>query len=101
MFTSGPDYRDVEFPPNFDKGLANKLINTERLVFITKGLLSLISIGAGIWFTKLGITTQSTLKFSIKDGLEFEMNNAFPGIVFLVFGIILMVLSRKIKIKVS
>lgn len=101
MFPKGPNFKDIEFPPDFDKKLARKLIAIEKLIFIAKGLLSLLSIGAGIWFTKLGIATQSTLKFSIKNSLEFEMNNAYPGMVFLIFGIILMLMSGKIKIKVS
>ena len=99
MFFKGPVYKDIELPHNIDKEIAKRAIRLERLVFVVKGVISFISVIAGIWFTKVGVETDATIKFSFKE-LTFEMSKAYPGIVFLVFGITLMLFSRlKIKFK--
>jgi hypothetical protein len=97
MFPKGPDIRKIEAYGHFDSKIHNKLINISLIGFAIKALIALTCIISGIVFSNQGLNSETTLTIKL-NGLDLELNKTAPGIVFLVFGVVLLLFS-KINIK--
>ena len=99
MFFKGPNFKNLEFPPDLDEETKKLLIKRETLVFKFKFMIAIIVLIAGIYFIYKGIISTSSIKLSLNN-FKLEINNAWPGIVLCFISLILMLFpGSDIKVK--
>lgn len=101
MFPSGPNFKEIDIPPNIDTNLVNNLVKKEFYAFVIKSFIALILIAGGLFFIYIGIRSDSNIIINTKI-FSLKLNKSFPGITLAILGFLLMFFSKiKIKIKNS
>jgi len=99
FLNKGSNFSKLQLNKNIDPSSITELTKKEYTVFKIKAAFSFLLVISGIIFMILGLRYEGTIDLTIST-VHLSMNKVIPGIIFTLFGVIVLLFSRiNIRIK--